>query len=59
MNVIGVWLKVGCVPDLIFPISPLPDAVFTLGLVAGAIGRAGVQRVDGEEVAPHAVLVRR
>ncbi len=35
MNVIDVPRKINLIPDLMFPIAPLPDAALTLGLAAG------------------------
>ena len=35
MNVIYVPRKINLILDLMFPISPLPDAALTLGLAAG------------------------
>jgi len=34
MNVIDVPRKINLIPDLMFPILPLPDAALTLGLAA-------------------------
>jgi hypothetical protein len=34
MNVIDVLCKINLIPDLMFPIPPLPDASLTLGLAA-------------------------
>ncbi len=36
MDVIDVPRKINLVPDLMFPIPPLPDAALTLGLAAGS-----------------------
>ncbi len=36
MNVIEVPRKINLIPDLMFPIPPLPDASLTLGLAAGS-----------------------
>jgi hypothetical protein len=35
MNVIDVPRKINLIPELIFPIPPLPDTLLTLGLAAG------------------------
>ena len=35
MNVVNVSRKINLIPDLMFPIAPLPDAPLTLGLAAG------------------------
>ena len=35
MDVIDVPRKINLIPDLMFPIPPLPDASLTLGLAAG------------------------
>ena len=36
MNVIDVARKINLIPDLMYLISPLPDASLTLGLAAGS-----------------------
>ncbi len=36
MNVIDVPRKIYLIPDLMFPIAPLPDTSLTLGLAAGS-----------------------
>jgi|GEM_PF-6842196 len=35
MNVIDVPCKINLIPDLMFPIPPLPDASLKLGVAAG------------------------
>ncbi|MEQ1741190.1 MAG: hypothetical protein ABL869_01640 [Candidatus Nitrotoga sp.] len=35
MNVIDVPRKINLIPDLMFPIAPLPNASITLGLAEG------------------------
>ena len=37
MNVIDVPRKINLIPELMFPIPPLPDAALTLGLAAGSM----------------------
>jgi len=44
MNVIDVPRKIDLIPDLVFPIPPLPDASLTLGLVADSNGLAFARR---------------
>jgi hypothetical protein len=54
MNVIDVPRKINLIPDLMFPIAPLPDASLTLGLAAGSSVLAFCQppRVPGLDERP-------